>query len=130
MGLIDIKVLYTWNDETYLTMECKRITSTENSLALRYVRNGINRFTSGKYSSGHAYGIVTGYVIGGNPESCAERVSTTLDKEPEGETGYDSSFGWQTDDDLVEGKRHYRSRHRQKSAMNTIELIHAFVSLN
>lgn len=130
LGLIDVKVLYTWNDETYLTMECKRITSIENSLALLYVRNGINRFTSGKYSPGHAFGIVTAYVICGNPESCAERVSATLSKEPADETGYDSNFGWQVDDSLVVGKRHYRSRHRQLVATNTIELLHAFVSLD
>lgn len=130
LGLIDIKVLYTWNDETYLTMECKRITSTENSLALKYVRNGINRFASGKYSPGHAFGIVTGYVICGRPDRCAERVSRTLAKEPEDETGYDSNFGWQIDNELLEGNQHYRSRHRQAVARNTIELIHAFVSLN
>lgn len=130
LGLIDIKVLYTWNDETYLTMECKRITSTENSLALRYVREGINRFAAGKYGPGHAFGIVTGFVICGNPEGCAERVNTTLAREPEAETRYDSGFGWQSDDGLVEGKRHYRSRHRQNVPTNTIELIHAFVSLN
>ena len=130
LGLIDFKVLYTWNDETYMTMECKRITSTESSLALRYVRNGINRFSSGKYSPGHAFGIITGYVICANPEGCAESVSTTLGSEPDKVTGYDSGFGWQTDDDLVEGKRHYRSRHRQQIATNTIELIHAFMSLN
>ena len=27
MGLIDIMVSYTWDESTYLTMECKRITS-------------------------------------------------------------------------------------------------------
>lgn len=130
LGLIDIKILYTWNDETYLTMECKRITSTENSLALKYIRNGINRFASGKYSPGHAFGIITGYVICGNPESCAERVSKTLGREPADETGYDSDIGWQIDDGLVEGKRLYRSRHRQKVVTNTIELIHTFVSID
>lgn len=130
LGLIDIKILYTWNDETYLTMECKRITSTENSLALKYIRNGINRFASSKYSSGHAFGVVTGYVICGNPDKCAERVSKALGTEPKDETGYDSDFSWQTDDSLIEGKRHYRSRHCQKVATNTIELIHAFVLLD
>lgn len=130
LGLIDIKVLYTWNDETYLTMECKRITSTENSLALKYVRNGVNRFASGKYSPGHAFGIVTGYVICGNPDECAERVRRQLEKERFEETGYDSDFGWQVDDKLIKDIRHCRTRHHQSVVANTIELIHAFVSLN
>ena len=102
LGLIDIKVLYTWHDETYLTMECKRITSTENSLALKYVRNGINRFASGKYSPGHAFGIILGYVICGDLKSCADRISHTLAKEPETETGFDSEFGWTLGDELIE----------------------------
>lgn len=130
LGLIDIKILYTWNDETYLTMECKRIKSTENSLVLKYIRNGIDRFSTCKYSSGHAYGIIAGYAICGNPEGCAERVSTTLRKESVEETGYDADFGWQVDDELVAGERHYRTRHRQETIRNTIELIHAFMSLD
>lgn len=129
LGLIDIKVLYTWNDETYLTMECKRITSTENSLTLKYVRNGINRFTSGKYGPRHAFGIIAGYVICGNPDGCAEGVYLTLAKEPEAETGFDSKFGWQIDEELIGGKRHYRSKHRQKITKSTIELIHTFLPI-
>ncbi len=130
LGLIDIKVLYTWNDNTYLTMECKRIASTENSLSLKYVRNGINRFTSGKYSPGHAFGIVAGYVTCGDPEGCANRVSTTLGNEPGGETGYDSDYGWRLDQNIVAGQRHYCTRHRQVNAGNVIELFHAFLPLN
>lgn len=130
LGLIDVKVLYTWNDEIYLTMECKRITSTENSLALKYVRNGVNRFASGKYGPGHAFGIMTGYVICGNLDGCAERVSLTLAKEPESETCYDSKFGWKVDDTLIHGWRHYRSRHRQSIVKHNIELIHAFLPIS
>lgn len=129
LGLIDIKVLYTWSDETYLTMECKRIASTENSLALKYVRNGVNRFASGKYGPGHAFGILTGYVICGNPDGCAKRVSRALAKESEAETGYDSEFAWKVDDVLISGQRHYRTRHRQEIADNNIELIHAFLPI-
>lgn len=130
LGLIDIMVSYTWDESTYLTMECKRVTSTENSLALKYVRNGINRFASGKYSPGHAFGIVIGYVVCGNPTGCADRVSMTLAKEPESETGYDTEFGWQADDELIESRRHFRTHHRQQGLGNVIELIHSFVSLN
>lgn len=130
LGLIDIMVSYTWDESTYLTMECKRITSKENSLALRYVRNGINRFASGKYSLGHAFGIVVGYVICGNPGGCIDRVSKTLASEPESETGYDSDFGWQADKELVEGCELFKTRHLQQAHQNTIELVHCFLALN
>jgi len=130
LGLIDIMVSYTWDESTYLTMECKRVTSTENSLALKYVRNGINRFANGKYSPGHAFGIVVGYVICGNPTGCVDRVRDTLEKEPVLATGYDADFGWLEDDMLVEGQRLHRTRHNQSAHNNTIELIHAFAQLN
>jgi len=130
LGLIDIMVSYTWEEATYLTMECKRISSTENSLALKYVRNGINRFASGKYSPGHAFAIVVGYAICGNPIGCAERVKNALSKEPESKTGYDHEFGWQTENDFVPGKSLFRTRHNQSALNNVVELVHAFVSLN
>ena len=130
IGLIDIMVSYTWDESTYLTMECKRITSTENSLALKYVRNGINRFSSGKYSPGHAFGIVVGYVICGNPDGCIKRVRKSLAKEPVAETGYDSDFGWQSDKKLVKGFELFRTRHYQSAHANVIELVHSFLLLN
>jgi hypothetical protein len=130
LGLIDIMVSYTWDESTYMTMECKRIPSTENALALKYVRQGINRFASGKYSPGHAFGIVVGYVICGDPYGCVDRVRKTLANEPESETGYDSDFGWQTDKELVEGCELFKTRHRQQVHQNTIELIHCFLTLN
>lgn len=130
LGLIDIMVAYTWDESTYLTMECKRITSTDNTLALEYVRNGINRFAIGKYSPGHAFGIVVGYVICGNSTGGIERVRKTLAKEPATETGYDLAFGWQGDKIVCPGHLLYRTRHKQASHKNDIELIHAFVSLN
>lgn len=83
-----------------------------------------------KYSPGHAFGIVVGYVICGNPAGGAERVRKTLSKEPTTETGYDSAFGWQGDDTVCTGHLLYRTRHKQALHNNAIELIHAFVSLN
>jgi hypothetical protein len=130
LGLIDIMVSYTWDESTYLTMECKRVSSTENSLALKYVRNGINRFACGKYSPSHAFGAMVGYVICGNSIGCIDRVQKALNKEPESETGYDVSFGWQSDDRSIEGCKLFKSRHRQQAHDNMIELIHSFVELN
>jgi len=129
-GLIDIKVLYTWNDETYLTMECKRVSSEENSLALKYVRQGINRFATCKYSPGHSFGIMVGYSICGNPGGCASRVSKTLAKEPAAVTGFDITFGWQVDSAAIDGSIHYRTRHLQNAVHSQIELLHAFVPLS
>jgi len=112
LGLIDIMVSYTWNESTYLTMECKRISSPDNALALKYVRNGINRFASGKYSAGHSYGIVVGYVICGNAPGCIQRIRSTLSKEPLIETGFDAEFGSKPEDHLIGGLNLFKTRHR------------------
>jgi len=130
IGLIDIMVSYTWDESTYLTMECKRIASTENSLALEYVRNGVNRFASGKYSPSHTFGVIVGYVVCGNSSGCVDRVSKSLAKEPQSETGYDTDFGWQPDSEMVMGLELYKTRHRQQAHNNVIELVHSFMSLN
>lgn len=128
LGLIDIQVAYTWDEETYFVIECKRIWSTDNSLALKYVRNGVNRFASGKYSAGHAYGAMVGYVLCGNCEACIVRIRHVLETEPEDETGYDSDHGWQKSG-IVPGVDAASTRHQQKAHENTIELIHTFVDL-
>lgn len=130
MGLIDIMVSYTWDESTYLTMECKRISSSENSLALKYVRNGVNRFASGKYSAGHSFGIVVGYVICGNPSGCIDRVQNTLFSEPSAETGFDSEFGWQSEARMTDGLELFKTRHRQEQHNSVIELFHTFATLN
>lgn len=130
LGLIDIMVSYTWDESTYLTMECKRISSSGNSLALKYIRNGINRFASGKYSAGHSFGILVGYVTCKNPPGCVERIRNTLLREPATETGFDSESGFQAEKNLVDGLNLFKTRHRQQTQSNVIELFHTFVDFN
>lgn len=129
LGLIDIMVCYTFNEQTYFVIECKRIRSTDNDLALKYVRNGTNRFASGKYSAGHAYGAMVGYVLCGNQHACVKRICAVLVTEPATETGFDREHGWQRRSDVVPSVETGSTRHQQKSHSNTIELIHLFVDL-
>lgn len=127
LGLIDIMVCYTWNEQSYLVIECKRVWSKDNSLALKYVREGVNRFSSGKYSSGHAIGAMVGYVLCGNRDACVERIRNCLEKTPSSETGFDSEFGWKERDDVIPGSHVGSTQHLQVKLQNTIELIHSFV---
>jgi hypothetical protein len=73
---------------------------------------------------------MVGYVICGNSNGCIDRVQKTLNREPESDTGYDIDFGWQSDDESIEGCKLFRSRHRQQGHDNVIELIHSFIELN
>lgn len=127
LGLIDIMVCYTWNEQTYFVIECKRIWSTDNTLALKYVRKGTNRFASGKYSAGHAFGAMVGYVLCGDIKRCVERICNVLSNEPTAETGYDAQHGWQTTSNVIPQTETASTRHQQASHSNTIELIHSFV---
>lgn len=129
LGLIDIMVCYTWNEVTHMLIECKRIWSTDNSLALKYVRQGICRFASGKYSAGHAIGAMVGYVLCGDTSACVDRIKAALVKEPVSETGYDASHGWQNATNVVTSQTFGRTQHTQKAHRYKITLVHSFVSI-
>ncbi|MCK4625223.1 MAG: hypothetical protein KAV00_07930, partial [Phycisphaerae bacterium] len=53
-GRIDIKVIYSFDEEEYFGIECKRVSSRKaDRLAMEYVKKGIARFVTEKYSPGH-----------------------------------------------------------------------------
>lgn len=62
-GRIDFKLIYGFQQDDYFSLECKRVSSTDNTLATNYVRQGVVRFTSGKYASGHDWAAMLAFVI-------------------------------------------------------------------
>jgi hypothetical protein len=65
-GRIDIilKFLHQFGDEeAYLAVECKRVAFGDTSLNQRYVTEGVNRFVTGRYATGHHWGVMLGYVL-------------------------------------------------------------------
>jgi hypothetical protein len=66
LGRIDIilRFLHQFGDEeAYLGVECKRVGHGESALNQRYVTKGIDRFVTGKYATGHHWGMMLGYVL-------------------------------------------------------------------
>lgn len=66
LGRIDIilRFLHQFGDEdAYLGVECKRVGYGEATLNQRYVTQGVNRFATGQYGSGHHWGMMLGYVL-------------------------------------------------------------------
>ena len=66
LGRIDIilRFLHHFGDEeAYLGVECKRVGHGESSLNQRYVTQGVNRFVTGQYATGHHWGVMLGYVL-------------------------------------------------------------------
>ena len=52
-GRIDIKIIYSWDEDEYFGMECKKISSGDKEFAKKYVLDGMMRFVTGKYGRGH-----------------------------------------------------------------------------
>lgn len=128
LGLIDIQIGYAFDEVLYIAIECKRISSADNTLARKYVREGIHRFVTGKYSGGHALGGMVGYVICGKPADCIDRVQQQLAKEPAEITGYDTVTGWIESLSWVPNQTLYESRHLQKGGSHMIVLVHSFLT--
>jgi hypothetical protein len=66
LGRIDIilRFLHQFGDEeAYLGVECKRVGHGESGLNQRYVTQGVNRFVTGQYATGHRWGMMLGYVL-------------------------------------------------------------------
>lgn len=66
LGRIDITLqfLHQFGDEdAYVAVECKRVRAGDAGLNASYVTQGIDRFVSGKYATGHAWGFMLGYVL-------------------------------------------------------------------
>lgn len=65
-GRIDITVKFLQqfgNEDNYLGVECKRVAFGETDLNQRYVSQGVERFVSGQYGSGHQWGMMLGYAL-------------------------------------------------------------------
>jgi hypothetical protein len=81
-GRIDIKVIYSFNEDEYFSMECKRVSSStkgkDKDLAREYIENGILRFVEGVYSPNHDFGSMIGFVIDRNVQDCIDRVCKRL----------------------------------------------------
>jgi len=66
LGRIDISLQFLHqfgNEDAYVAVECKRVAAGKSDLNTKYVTQGVSRFTNGKYSSGHEWGFMLGYVL-------------------------------------------------------------------
>src|SRR5258708_38610061 len=80
---IDIKFdwfEYPQNPERYLAVEAKKLYGIGASLAGDYVEEGVMDFVNGKYSGGHNYGIMLGYIVLGPRGVAITAVKTAMNK--------------------------------------------------
>jgi len=127
--LSELDIRFTWDDyrpNSYLAVEAKRLRGMVATLAGPYVEEGVMDFISGKYSRGHNYGIMLGYVLSKPINKAISAVKDALQKR-KGMTNETSSFEM---DMLINYPLIYTSAHAQKNDERTkIIIFHAFVDL-
>lgn len=84
VGLTDIPVFFTDVRQEYdehdphAIIECKRVAEAETDLCRLYIKEGVDRFRSGKYASRHTTGFMAGYLIGGTINGAFDRINGYL----------------------------------------------------
>ena len=126
-GRIDVKVIYSFDEDEYFGIECKRLGGRKRRrLAREYVTEGVLRFVAGKYSPGHAWCAMAGFVIDGRVLESVELVSDELHKR-RSEVRLDGR--WMPEARFGSYDHLYRTAHRQTRPSSRINMLHLFLSL-
>jgi hypothetical protein len=129
-GEIDVKfrwAQYPPVNERYLAVEAKRLFGKGDSLAGKYVEEGVQDFFIAKYSRGHNYGIMLGYVLIGPLEKAITAVKDAMTTRSL-QTGECSPFT--PDDSFCSHPHTHRSIHLQHATAIQIILIHLFLDFS
>jgi hypothetical protein len=126
-GLIDVYVVYSFDEANYFAMECKKVTDHHNRRADHYVRDGVCRFSSGKYSAGHPYGAMIAFVTKGTAKAAADFVGRKVIGFDANTTRIQATWGWRTETRFGEVLNLYSTKHGQEGTQNTIVLLHLFL---
>ncbi len=129
-GLIDVYVIYSFDQSEYFAMECKKVDDHRETPARRYIEEGVCRFAIGKYSFGHAYGSMIGYVTEGTPARAAAFVGRRLAGYDRQRSGLQRDGGWQSETRFGPVQDLYSSRHVQAGSKQPIVLLHLFLGFS
>ncbi len=126
-GLIDIHIAYSFDETCYFAMECKKVTDRHKTPADHYIQEGVCRFSSGKYSPGHPYGAMVGFVTEGTAEDAAAYLGPRLVAFDRKATKLRTSWGWQTEKRFGPVPHLHSTKHGQAGTRNTMLLLHLFL---
>jgi hypothetical protein len=127
-GRIDVFVVYSLDDESsYFAIECKKISDHHNRRANYYVREGVCRFTSGKYSPGHPYGAMIAFVTRGTAKTAATFLEKKVMCFDENATRINKTWGWRSEMRFGNIPNLYSTEHGQEGKRSTILLLHLFL---
>jgi hypothetical protein len=125
-GRIDIKVIYDWDEKNYFGIECKRLSGKNKGLDKKYVTDGLMRFITGKYSQGHQWGMMVGYVTDGLCERAIQFVQERID---EHRTCLRIEKEFTRETQFNNYSTLHSSRHRQKITATIIMILHYFFEI-
>ena len=114
------------NPDWYLAVEAKRLRGRGRSLAATYVKHGVVRFVTGKYSLGHDHAIMLGYVVVPPTDSAITRVKDSMELRAS-KTRQKTTFT--ADSTICTHPYTYTTEHCQVGAMEAFRLVHVFVEL-
>lgn len=81
-GFIDFVVIFDLNQENYIAYECKRLNvpfpSGFQTLADKYVDEGMMRYVSAQYAQALPFGVMIGYVMNSNITDALNAVSSQI----------------------------------------------------
>jgi hypothetical protein len=84
IGEIDLKIIYRNQEKTYFSFECKRLRvhfpSGFDTLAGKYVTEGMYRYFNGQYARNLDKGGMLGYVMDGNIDFAVNDVKAATEK--------------------------------------------------
>jgi len=84
IGEIDLKLIYRNQEKTYFSFECKRLRvhfpSGFDTLAGKYVTEGMCRYFNGQYARDLDKGGMLGYVMDGNTDAAVNDVKAAIEK--------------------------------------------------
>ncbi len=126
-GRIDVYVIYSLDGTGYFAMECKKVTDRHKAPADYYIKEGICRFSSGKYSRGHPYGAMLAFVTEGTAERAAEFLARKIAAFDKKATKIRTGWGWQAEKRFGRIPNLYSAKHGQAGTRNTIHLLHLFL---
>ena len=126
-GLIDVYVIYSFDETDYFAMECKKVTDRHKGPADYYIQEGICRFSSGKYSPGHPYGAMVAFVTDGTAEAAADFLAGKIVAFDKKATRIRMDWGWQAVKQFGHFPNLYSTKHGQAKTRNTILLLHLFL---
>ena len=127
-GLIDVYVIYSFDETDYFAIECKKVTDRHERRANYYVQEGVCRFSSGKYSPGHPYGAMIAFVTKGTAEAAARLRGWEGRRFRQERNKIQNDVGLASrSNDLARIPNLYSTKHGQAGTRNTILLLHLFL---